>query len=105
MNKEVRARIVELQREAARAAKIDLMDLVKELDAMARLAIRTRQAGAGVGAVMGKAKLLGFVIDKAEIDATLRKPSRRPVEDRKISLEEWKQKFAPKLDERQEDEA
>jgi hypothetical protein len=48
---------------------------------------------------MGKAKLLGFVIDKAEIDATYRKPSRRPIEDKKISLEEWKEKFAPKLDE------
>jgi len=48
--------------------------------------------------VMGIGKLLGFVIDKAEIDATLRKPSRRPTEDRKISLEEWKEKFAPKQD-------
>jgi hypothetical protein len=98
---EVRLRIAELQREAAKDAKISLQDLIKQLDADWRLAHRSKQPGAAVGATMGKAKLLGFVIDKAEVDATLRKPSRRPVEDKKISLQEWQEKFQPKLDERE----
>lgn len=96
---EVRLRIMELQREAAKDAKITLKDILKEVDAAIKLGHRSKQAGAVVGAVGLKAKLLGFVIDRAEIEATLRKPSRRPIEDKKISLEEWKEKFAPKLDE------
>lgn len=101
MNKEVRGRIAELQLEAARESKITVMDLVKELQAFARLSKQCKQPGAGVGAVMGIGKLLGFVIDKAEIDATLRKPARRATTDTKISLEEWKEKFAPKLEQSQ----
>jgi len=98
-NKEVRGRIAELQLEAAKDAKITLADILKEVDAAIKLGHRSRQAGAVVGAVGLKAKLRGFVIDRTEIEATLRKPSRRPTEDRKISLEEWKQKFAPKQEE------
>ena len=45
--------------------------------------------------ILGKAKLLGLIVDKTEID-TLRKPMREAGEVRPMTLDEWKQKFAPK---------
>ena len=95
---EVRKRIAELQIEAAKDAKVSLHDIIVQLDADWKLAHISKQPGAAVGATMGKAKLLGFVIDRAEVEATLRKPARRATTDKKISLDEWKQKFQPKLD-------
>lgn len=95
---EVRKRIAELQIEAAKDAKITLHDIIVQLDADWKLAHISKQPGAAVGATMGKAKLLGMVIDRAEVEATLRKPARRSTTDKKISLDEWKQKFQPKLD-------
>jgi hypothetical protein len=69
--------------------------LVKQLDEMYMLAKKVKHPAAGVGAVLAKGKLLGLVVDRAEIDATIRKPSRVPTEDKTMSMEEWQQKFAP----------
>ena len=46
---------------------------------------------------MAKAKLLGLVIDKAEVEA-YRKPLRGADRRQEHDLEEWKEKFQPKLD-------
>jgi phage terminase small subunit len=95
---EVRLRIVELQNEVAKAAGITAQDLVKETDAIYKLAMRTRQPGAAVAAIGLKGKLLGLVIDRAEIETTQRKPARRATTDKNMSLADWKDKFQPKLD-------
>ncbi|RJT38686.1 hypothetical protein D3227_15575 [Mesorhizobium waimense] len=51
---------------------------------------------AGVAAIMGKARLLGLVVDKTEVATVIRKPARSPTTDTRMSLEEWQAKFAPK---------
>jgi phage terminase small subunit len=70
--------------------------LVAELDEMLHLAIECENPSAGVSAVMGKAKLLGLIVDKAEVGTTIRKPSREATEERQMTLEEWQRRFAPK---------
>lgn len=91
----VATRIAELQADAARRSEITVDDLVAELNLMLKLALATKNPAAGVSAVMGKAKLLGLIVDKAEIATTLRKPFREPGEIEQMSLEEWTAKFAP----------
>lgn len=63
---------------------------------MLRLATRQRLPAAGVAAILGKARLLGLVVDKAEIATVVRKPARSPTTDTRMSLEEWQAKFVPK---------
>ena len=62
---------------------------------MFKLSLATKQPSAGVGAVMGKAKLLGLVIDKPETAETVRRPMRHPGDDKNMSMDEWRKKFAP----------
>jgi len=45
---------------------------------------------------LGKAKLLGLGVDRAEIESRWRKPMREPGEVRQMSLERWMRRFAPK---------
>lgn len=92
----VAARVAELRADAAKRSEITVDDLVAELDVMLQLARATKNPSAGVTAIMGKAKLLGLIIDKAEVATTLRKPSREPGDTKQMSLEEWTAKFAPK---------
>ncbi|MDX8492703.1 terminase small subunit [Mesorhizobium sp. VK22B] len=95
-NPKVAARLAELQASAARRSEITVDDLVAELDDMRKLATACKNPAAGVAAVMGKAKLLGLIVDKAEIEATVRKPAREPTDDKRMSLEEWERRFRPK---------
>jgi hypothetical protein len=73
-NPKVAARIAELQSKYARKVEKTVADIVADLDRLRDEALARGQTGAGVQAVMGMAKLLGLVIDKAEITAILRKP-------------------------------
>ncbi|TPM27259.1 Terminase small subunit [Mesorhizobium sp. B2-2-2] len=91
----VAARLAELQAAAALRSEIAVDDLVAELEDMRKLAIACKNPAAGVAAVMGKAKLLGLIVDKAEVATTLRKPLREPGESQQMSLDEWQAKFAP----------
>jgi phage terminase small subunit len=86
-------RIRELQEEQRKRIGVSLDALLRELNAMYRLARRSKQPGAGVQATMAKAKLLGFVVDRAEVEGTMRRPLREPSEVKKMSLEEWSEKF------------
>lgn len=95
-NVQVQSRIAELQAAAARRSEITVDDLVAELESMRKLAMACKNPAAGVAAVMGKAKLLGLIVDKAEIEATVRKPAREPTDDKRMSLEEWERRFRPK---------
>lgn len=91
----VAARVAELQGQAARRSEITVDDLVDDLNDMLELALATKNPSAGVSAIMGKAKLLGLIVDKAEITATQRKPMREPYDGGQMSLEEWQRRFAP----------
>ena len=91
----VAARVAELQAKAARRLEITVDDLVVELDDMLKLAHATKNPAAGVTAVMGKAKLLGLIVDKADVATTPRRPMRQPGEFKGMTLDEWQAKFAP----------
>ncbi|MER8859045.1 terminase small subunit [Mesorhizobium sp. M0757] len=91
----VAARVAELRAIAARRSEITVDDLVAELDVMLKLARATKNPSAGVTAIMGKAKLLGLIVDRAEVATTQRKPMREPHEGGQMSLEAWQAKFAP----------
>lgn len=93
---QVKARIQELQKKQAARIGISVEHLCMQLDDMLRLAKRVKHPAAGVGAIMGKAKLLGLVIDKAEVDGTVRRPMREPGEVKQMTLSEWQSKFSPK---------
>lgn len=93
---EVRDRVEEIQQQQAKRVDVSVDGLLKELNAMMALAKRTRQPGAGVGAIVAKARLLGLITDKQEIETTVRKPARRPTDETKLTVEEWQKQFTPK---------
>jgi hypothetical protein len=54
------------------------------------------QVPAAITAIMSKAKLLGYLVDKSEIELhILNKPSREPIDVTDLSVEEWQERFAP----------
>lgn len=69
--------------------------MVADLEDMRKLAIACKSPAAGVAVVMGKAKLLGLIVDKAEVDAVVRKPARSLTDETHMSLEEWERRFRP----------
>lgn len=89
-------RVRELKESNRERHEVTVDTLVAELDSMVALSARTGQAGAGVAAILGKAKLLGLIVDRAEIEGVMRRPLREPGEQKTMSFEEWQQKFAPK---------
>lgn len=94
-NPKVAARVAALQAEAARRSQVTVDDLIADLNVMFKLALATKNPAAGVSAIMGKAKLLGLIVDRAEVSST-RRPMREPGDGSQMSLEEWQAKFAPK---------
>lgn len=64
----VEERIAELMAEAAVQVGVTIDDLVKELEdaRLKALGATTPQAAAAVSATLGKAKLLGLIVDKQE---------------------------------------
>jgi hypothetical protein len=92
---EVAARVEELLSKQQNRIGITVDALLLELDEMYKLAKRVKQPSAGVGVVIAKAKLLGLMTDKLEIEGNLRKPSRSPSEKTVMSVEEWQAKFVP----------
>jgi hypothetical protein len=92
---EIAARVAELQEGQAKRIGITVDDLLVELQDMLALAKRVKQPSAGVGAILAKGKLLGLIVDKAEIEGTVRKPARRPTTETTMTMDQWKDKFAP----------
>ena len=62
----VSVRVKQLQEEAAERNKVTVDDLVRELEEARELAKGEAQAAPMVSATMGKGKLLGLIVDKAE---------------------------------------
>ena len=67
---EIRARLDELRAEHKKRHEITVDTLVAELEEARKLAFETDKAAAAVSATMGKAKLLGLVVDKQETAIT-----------------------------------
>lgn len=65
----VALRVAELQALAAKRNEITIDDLIVELEEARKIAFGALipQSSAAVSATMGKAKILGFLVDKAEI--------------------------------------
>ena len=96
---QVTARIRELQLKNAAKIGVGVEQIVKELDSVMRLAKKTKQAGAAVAAITTKAKILGLMVDRQEVTQTVvRKPMRTSGAPERMTIEEWKKQFAPKLD-------
>lgn len=70
----VAVRLDELRTKAIKRNEITVDDLVKELERarIAALAAGTVQASAAISATMGKAKLLGFGIEKVDLTVDIR---------------------------------
>ena len=69
-NRKIAARLDELREEHAKRHEITVDTLVAELEEARKLAFETDKAAAAVSATMGKAKLLGLVVDKQETAIT-----------------------------------
>jgi phage terminase small subunit len=92
---EVALRIRELQEGQRARLGITVEHGIAELNAAYRLARKTRQPASMVAATMSKMKLLGLVVDKAEVEGTIRRPMREPGDAKPMTMEEWQEKFAP----------
>lgn len=92
---EIAHRVAYLQSRQAERIGVTVDALVAELDDMLKLAKRVKHPAAGVGAILAKGKLLGLIVDRAEVEGTIRKPSREPTDQKQMSLDDWTKKFAP----------
>lgn len=89
-NDKIQSRIKELQSRVAAKTETTTESLVKELEEARTLAAVTRQSAAMVQATIGKARLLGLIIEKkedvtprrslSELDARIRQLTKRDLE-------------------------
>jgi phage terminase small subunit len=89
-NESVRKRVAELQAKAAEKAVVTVEDIARQLDEDRDFARTNGSAAAAVAATLGKAKVLGLVVDKAEnvnynVDVT----------DEPASEEDWAAEHRP----------
>ena len=69
-NQSILYRVAEIQGKAAAKAGVTIQSLTDELEQARGIAIAEKQSSAAVAATMGKAKLLGLVVDKQETAIT-----------------------------------
>lgn len=67
-NEGIKARIKELQERAAKKAEITAADIARQLDEDRDFARASEAPAAAVSATMGKAKVLGLIVDKSKVD-------------------------------------
>jgi phage terminase small subunit len=67
-NESVRKRVAELQEKAAEKVETTIADIVAQLDEDRTFAIKCEAPAAAIAATMGKAKVLGLIVDKSKID-------------------------------------
>lgn len=63
---DVRARVTELLERGAKRAEVTVADIARQLDEDRAFAVECKQAGAAVSASIGKAKVLGLIVDRQE---------------------------------------
>jgi hypothetical protein len=66
-NDEIRRRIDELKERGAACAEVSVASLLSELEEARQLALKLGQASAAAQCSMGKAKILGLIIDRREV--------------------------------------
>ncbi len=72
---DIKARLAELQEEAAKASEITVEGICAELDEAIAIAKERGQASAMVSASALRAKLGGLLIDRAQVEVTTRDPA------------------------------
>jgi hypothetical protein len=65
-NVRVQARVAELKERAAERTVVTVLDIAEQLDADREFARTHKQPSAAVSATMGKAKVLGLIVDKTQ---------------------------------------
>jgi phage terminase small subunit len=92
-NPNVAARISDVQKLAAKRHAKTIDSIIFDLDQLRDLAIENGQTAAGVAAVMGAAKILGYVTDRQQIEAVVHRPAPGPDAERGLILSEaeWEQ--------------
>lgn len=85
----MQARLAQLQAERAAALKISVPFLTAELLAVARESRALGQGSAAAQAYMGIAKMHGFLVDRHQVDAFVRRPSASPESPDEMSEVEW----------------
>jgi len=68
----IQQRIDEIREKVRKRHELKIDDIMAELDENRDLALKEKQASAATQATMGKAKVAGFLIDKMQVDVTLR---------------------------------
>jgi hypothetical protein len=66
-NERIRARVAELQQEAAKASEVTIASICKELDEANAVAKAKGQAAAMVSAATLRAKLAGLMVERVEV--------------------------------------
>lgn len=85
-NDKVASRVRELQEASAEEAVVTAAMLSDQLEEIRLAAVKANQMGAAAQAVMGRAKLHGLIIDKAEVkDVTPMSPEMRQAEIRRLA--------------------
>lgn len=69
-NESVQARVTELQERAAIKVEVTVEDIARQLDEDRALALKLNQPSAAVSATLGKAKVLGLIVDKTKNEHT-----------------------------------
>jgi hypothetical protein len=87
-NESVQSRLAELQGMAAQDADVTVDTLVRELESARVVAMTKGNASAAVGAILGKARLLGLIVERKEKGG----PGDFDVADRIVSR--WRQNLA-----------
>jgi len=95
-NAKVRSRLAEVQEENAYAAQVTVGYISRELRNTYLLATTEKQHGAATQALLGLAKLHGMIVDRAQIEAVIRKPSFDPKAEETMSEAEWFEQFGSK---------
>ncbi len=95
-NAKVQAALQATRSAAGARAQVTVDTIVDRLEEARQLAMRVDppQLSAAVAAAVGQAKVLGLVVDKAELHITRDKPSLLPTKTLELSEDEWKRQFA-----------
>jgi len=85
----VKARIAQLREFESASQRVTLPFLTAGLYRAARLAEATSQPSAMAQALLGVAKLHGFLVDRQQLDVLVRRPSPSPESPDEMSEEQW----------------
>jgi phage terminase small subunit len=95
-NANVKSRIAALQRQAAARTLVTIEGITAELNASFAVAARQQNPSAMTAASMAKAKLHGLVVERAEVEQTVRrKPTRDPAAPGRMTRKNGKRNTHP----------